>query len=165
MAQQPYIGSPVLRKEDLRFLTGTARYVDDVKLPHMLHAAILRSPHAHARVLSIDPSAALEMEGVEAVFTFQDIVQTVEPRPIPMRRGSYSGLERFLQFPLAGEKVRYVGEPVAVVVAESRYLAEDALDAIEGKYEPFPAIVDVWGAKKGDVLLFEVHGTNLALEF
>jgi len=165
MAQQPYIGSPVLRKEDLRFLTGTARYVDDVKLPHMLHAAILRSPHAHARVLSIDPSAALEMEGVEAVFTFQDIVQTVEPRPIPMRRGSYSGLERFLQFPLAGEKVRYVGEPVAVVVAESRYLAEDALDAIEVKYEPFPAIVDVWGSKKGDVLLFEEHGTNLSLEF
>ena len=165
MAQQPYIGSPVLRKEDLRFLTGTARYVDDVKLPHMLHAAILRSPHAHARLLSIDPSAALEMEGVEAVFTFQDIVQTVEPRPIPMRRGSYSGLERFLQYPLAGEKVRYVGEPVAVVVAESRYLAEDALDAIEVKYEPLPAIVDVWGSKRGDVLLFEEHGTNLALEF
>ncbi|MCH2518718.1 MAG: xanthine dehydrogenase family protein molybdopterin-binding subunit [Dehalococcoidia bacterium] len=165
MAQQPYIGSPILRKEDLRFLTGTARYVDDVKLPHMLHSAILRSPHAHARVVSIDSSAALEMEGVEAVYTFQDIVQTVEPRPIPMRRGSYSGLERFLQYPLAGEKVRYVGEPVAVVVAESRYLAEDALDAIEVKYEPLRAIVDVWGSRKGDVLLFEEHGTNLALEF
>jgi len=162
---QTYIGSPVLRKEDLRFLTGTARYVDDVKLPHMLHAAILRSPHAHARLLSIDASAALDMEGVAAVYTFQDIVQTVEPRPIPMRRGAYSGLERFLQYPLAGEKVRYVGEPVAVVVAESRYLAEDALDAIEVAYEPLPAIVDVWGSKKGDVLLFEEHGTNLALEY
>ena len=162
---QTYIGSPVLRKEDLRFLTGTARYVDDVKLPHMLHAAILRSPHAHARLLSIDASAALDMEGVAAVYTFQDIVQTVEPRPIPMRRGAYSGLERFLQYPLAGEKVRYVGEPVAVVVAESRYLAEDALDVIEVAYEPLPAIVDVWGSKKGDVLLFEEHGTNLALEY
>ncbi|MCH9017958.1 MAG: ABC transporter permease subunit, partial [Chloroflexi bacterium] len=131
---QTYIGAPVLRKEDLRFLTGTARYVDDVKLPHMLHAAILRSPHAHARILSIDTSAALEMEGVAAVYTFQDIVSAVEPRPIPMRRGAYSGLERFLQYPLAGEKVRYVGDPVAVVVAESRYLAEDALDAVPSTY-------------------------------
>ena len=162
---QTYIGSPVIRKEDLRFLTGTARYSDDVKLPHMLHAAILRSPHAHARVLSIDASAALEMEGVAAVYTYQDVVQTVEPRPIPMRRGAYSGLDRFLQYPLAGEKVRYVGEPVAVVVAESRYLAEDALDAIEVTYDPLPAIVDVWGSKKEDVLLFEEHGTNLALEY
>ena len=162
---QTYIGSPVIRKEDLRFLTGTARYSDDVKLPHMLHAAILRSPHAHARVLSIDASAALEMEGVAAVYTYQDVVQTVDPRPIPMRRGAYSGLDRFLQYPLAGEKVRYVGEPVAVVVAESRYLAEDALDAIEVAYDPLPAIVDVWGSKKGDVLLFEEHGTNLALEY
>ncbi len=127
---QSYIGSPVIRKEDFRFLTGTARYVDDVKLTYMLHAAILRSPHAHARVLSIDTSAALDMDGVAAVFTFQDIVQAVEPRPIPMRRGAYSGLDRFLQYPQAGDKVRYVGEPVAVVVADTRYQAEDALDAI-----------------------------------
>ena len=162
---QTYIGSSVLRKEDLRFMMGKARYVDDVKLPHMVHSAILRSPHAHARVLSIDASAALEMEGVAAVYTYQDVVQAVAPRPIPMRRGAYSGLERFLQYPLAGEKVRYVGEPVAVVVAESRYLAEDALDAIEVEYEPLPAIVDVWGSMKGDVLLFEEHGTNLALEY
>ena len=162
---QTYIGSSVLRKEDLRFMMGKARYVDDVKLPHMLHAAILRSPHAHARVLSIDASSALEMESVAAVYTYQDVVQAVAPRPIPMRRGAYSGLERFLQYPLAGEKVRYVGEPVAVVVAESRYLAEDALDAIEVEYEPLPAIVDVWGSMKGDVLLFEEHGTNLALEY
>jgi len=162
---QTYIGSPVIRKEDLRFLTGTARYSDDVKLPHMLHAAIFRSSHAHARVLSIDASAALELEGVAAVYTYQDLVQTVKPRPIPMRRGAYSGLDRFLQYPFAGEKVRYVGEPLAVVVAESRYLAEDALDAIEVAYDPLPAIVDVWGSKKEDVLLFEEHGTNLALEY
>ena len=108
---QTYIGASVTRREDVRFLTGKATYVDDVELPHMLHAAILRSPHAHARVLSIDPAAALEIPGVVAVFTFQDIVNTVEPRPIPMRRGSFSGLERFLQYPLAGDKVRYVGDP------------------------------------------------------
>ncbi len=103
---QNYIGIPVTRREDVRFLTGKARFVDDVKLPHMLHAAILRSPHAHARVLSIESAAALEVPGVVAVFTFQDIANTVEPRPIPMRRGSYSGLERFLQYPLGGDKVR-----------------------------------------------------------
>ena len=83
---QTYIGTSVTRREDVRFLTGKARFVDDVELPHMLHAAILRSPHAHARVLGIDPAAALEIPGVVAVFTFQDIADTVEPRPIPMRR-------------------------------------------------------------------------------
>ncbi len=162
---QNYIGIPVSRREDVRFLTGKARFVDDVTLPHMLHAAILRSSHAHARVLSIDSAAALEVPGVVAVFTFQDIVNTVEPRPIPMRRGSYLGLERFLQYPLAGDKVRYVGDPVAVAVAESRYVAEDALDAIEVTYDPLPAITDVWQSLQGDTLLFEEHGTNQAFEY
>ena len=108
---QTYIGAPIVRKEDVRFLTGKAQFVDDVKLPHMLHAAILRSLHPHARILTIDATAALQIAGVVAVFTFQDIAETVEPRPIPMRRGSYSGLERFLQYALARDKVRYVGEP------------------------------------------------------
>lgn len=162
---QTYIGAPIVRREDGRFLMGRARYVDDIQLPHMLHAAILRSPHAHARLLNIDASAALNIPGVVAVFTFEDIADTVEPRPIPMRRGSYSGLDRFLQYPLAREKVRYVGDPVAVAVAESRYLAEDALDAIEVQYAPLPAIVDVWQSERGDVLLYDEHGTNLALEY
>ena len=164
---QTYIGASISRKEDVRFLTGKASFVDDVKQPGMLHAAILRSPHAHARVLSIEPWAALEMEGVKAVFTFQDIAATVEPRPIPLRRGVYGGpeLEPFLQYPLARDKVRYVGEPVAVVVADTRYLAEDALDAIRVEYEPLPAIADVWKSLEGDVLLFEEQGTNLAFEF
>ncbi|MFQ6026354.1 MAG: xanthine dehydrogenase family protein molybdopterin-binding subunit [Dehalococcoidia bacterium] len=162
---QTYIGAPIGRKEDVRFLTGKAQFVDDVNLPHMLHAAILRSLHAHARILNIDASAALQIAGVVAVFTFQDIAETVEPRPIPMRRGSYSGLEQFLQYALARDKVRYVGEPLAVAVAESRYLAEDALDAIEVEYEPLTAIVDVWQSLKGDELLFEQCGTNVAFEF
>ena len=162
---QSYIGAPVTRREDVRFLTGKATFVDDVELPHMLHAAVLRSSHAHARILGIDTAAALEIPGVVAVFTFQDIVNTVDPRPIPMRRGSFSGLERFLQYPLAGDKVRYVGDPVAVAVAESRYVAEDALDAIEVTYDPLPAVTDVWQSLQGDTLLFEEHGTNLAFEF
>ena len=162
---QSYIGAPVTRREDVRFLTGKATFVDDVELPHMLHAAVLRSSHAHARILGIDTAAALEIPGVVAVFTFQDIVNTVDPRPIPMRRGSFSGLERFLQYPLAEGKVRYVGDPVAVAVAESRYVAEDALDAIEVTYDPLPAVTDVWQSLQGDTLLFEEHGTNLAFEF
>jgi carbon-monoxide dehydrogenase large subunit len=162
---QTYIGAAIRRKEDRRFLTGTGQFVDDVKLPHMLHAAVVRSPHAHARILNIDASAARLMQGVVAVLTYQDIETTVEPRPIPLRARSYPGIERFLQYPLAHRKVRYVGEPVAVVIAETRYRAEDALDGVAVAYDPLPAIVDVWQSLSGDVLLFEEHGTNLAYEF
>src|SRR4029453_3929560 len=134
-------------------------------LPHMLHAAVVRSPHAHARILNIDASAARLMAGVVAVLTYQDIATTVAPRPIPLRARSYPGIERFLQYPLAHRKVRYVGEPVAAVIAETRYLAEDALDGVAVAYDPLPAIVDVWQSLAGEVLLFEEHGTNLAYEF
>ncbi len=162
---QTYIGAPIRRKEDRRFLTGRGQFVDDVKLPHALHAAIVRSPHAHARILSIDTAAALEMPGVAAVLTFEDIAATVEPRPIPVRLRAYSDLMRFLQYPLAHSKVRYVGDPVAVVLAESRYLAEDALDAVEVVYEPLPALVDVRESLKGETLIHEAQGTNVAFEF
>ncbi len=117
---QTYIGAPIRRKEDRRFLTGQGQCVDDVKLPNMLHAAVLRSPHPHARILSIDSSVALEMAGVAGVITFQDIEDTVEPRPIPIRMRTYVGIERFLQYPLANDMVRYVGVPVALVVADNR---------------------------------------------
>ena len=165
MVTTTYIGAPVARKEDLRFLTGRARYVDDVKLPGMLHAAILRSPHAHARILSIDPSEALKLPGVVAVFSFRDLEQAVEPRVIPMRRGSFEGLERFLQYPFARDKARYVGDPVAVVIAESRHVAEDALDHVQVSYEPLPAVANMHASLQGDVLLYEEQGTNVAYEF
>ena len=162
---QTYIGAPIRRREDRRFLTGRGQFVDDVKLPNMLHAAILRSPHAHALVRSIDATAALAMAGVVAVLTYDDITEMVEPRPIPVRMRAYSDLLKYLQYPLAHRKVRYVGDPVAVVVAESRYLAEDALDGVAVDYEPLPAVVDVRESLKGQVLLFEEHGTNVAFEF
>ncbi len=162
---QTYIGAPILRKEDQRFLTGKGQFTDDVKLPNMLHAAIFRSPHPHARILAIDTGKARAMEGVVAILTFQDIEEAVEPRPIPIRMRPYPELLRFLQYPLARDKVRYVGEPVAVVVAESRYLAEDALEGLEVEFEPLPPVVDVRQSQKGDTLLFEEHGTNLAYEF
>ncbi len=160
MASGNYIGSPVKRQEDVRFLTGTAQYVADVKLPGMLHAAVLRSPHAHARITSIDASEALSLPGVHAVYTFQDIAPLA--RPIPVRVFHLPGLEDFLQNHLAVDKVRYVGEPVALVVAESRYLAEDALEAVQVDYEPLPPVTGVRQSLEDRVLLHEQNGTNLA---
>ncbi|MCH7997506.1 MAG: hypothetical protein IIB11_07025, partial [Chloroflexi bacterium] len=95
-AAQPYIGSSVLRSEDSRFTTGAGTYVDDIKIPGALHAAILRSPHGHARVTSIDTSKALEISGSVKVFTFQDLGPN--PKPIPMRMMPLPRLERFLQY-------------------------------------------------------------------
>ena len=138
-----YIGKPITRKEDVRFITGRGKYTDDFKFQHLLHAAILRSPHPHARILSIDASKAREIPGVEAVFTSHDIAGSIGLRHITFRMAPLPGLERFLQYPIAHDKVRYVGEPVAVVVASSRYVAEDACDAIDVRYEPLPAVHDV----------------------
>ena len=162
---QPYIGAAIRRKEDRRFLTGTGQFVDDVKLPNMVHAAVVRSPHAHANIVNIDSSTALQMDGVLAVLAYRDIENVVTPRPIPLRNRSYPGIERFQQYALANHKVRYAGEPVAIIIAETRYLAEDALDGVVVSYDPLPAIVDVWQSMKDEVLLFEEHGTNLAYEF
>ena len=160
---QTYIGAPIRRREDFRLLTGKATFTDDIKLPQMLHAAILRSPHAHARITSIDAARALTIPGVVAVFTFQDIAPLA--KPIPLRLYPLPGLEQFLQYPLARDRVRYVGEPVAVVVAESRYLAEDGLDAMDVTYEPLPAVTDVRQSLQQQVILHEEPATNLAARY
>ena len=157
---QGYIGARMRRQEDSRFLTGRATYVDDIKLPNLRHAAILRSSHAHARILAIDVSQALAMPGVDAVFTAADIA--AHAHAIPLRLYPLPGLDQFLQHSLAQDKARYVGEPLAVVVAASRYIAEDALDAIDVDYEPLPAVVDVHEALRDNVILHEAQGTNLA---
>ena len=160
-----YIGAPIRRREDRRFLMGRGQFVDDVKLANALHAAVVRSPHAHARILSIDTSAAREMPGVADVITFEDIAAAVEPRPIPVRLRAYSDLLKFLQYPLAHGKVHYVGDPLAVVLAESRYLAEDAAEAVEVVYELLPALVDVKESLKGETVIHEAQGTNVAYEY
>ena len=160
---QPYIGTPVRRQEDMRFLTGKATFVDDITLPQMLHAAILRSPQAHARINAIDASQALAIPGVAAVYTYADIASLA--KPIPVRLYPLEGLERFLQYSLAQDKVRYVGEPVAVVVATSRYVAEDALDAMQVAYEPLPAVTQIHDALQDHVLVHEAAGTNLASQY
>src|SRR5687768_1762895 len=123
------IGAAIPRSEDSRFLTGRGEYIDDIGLEGMLHASLYRSPVAHARIADVDTRRARAMPGVHAVYTFADLGAC--PAPIPMRVPPLPGYERcFLQFPLAADKVRYVGEPVVLVVADSPYRAEDALGQI-----------------------------------
>ena len=157
---QQYIGAPITRVEDFRFLTGQGKYLDDIKLTGMLHAAILRSNHGHALIKSIDTTAALALPGVEGVFTYDDIASIA--KVIPVRVFEIPGLDQYLQVPLAEQKVRYVGEPVAMVVAINRYVAEDALELISVDYDPLPAVTDLKEALKDEVLLHEETGTNLA---
>ena len=157
---QSYIGAPIRRREDVRFLTGRGQYLDDIRLPGMLHAAILRSPHAHAKVRGIDASAALALDGVAAVFTYADIADLA--KSIPMRVFPLPGLDKYLQTPLSADTVRHAGEAVAVVVAGSRYLAEDAIDLILVDYEPLPAVTDIAEALTDAVVVHPANGTNLA---
>ncbi|MEE3003961.1 MAG: xanthine dehydrogenase family protein molybdopterin-binding subunit [Chloroflexota bacterium] len=160
---QPYIGASITRKEDQRFLTGQATFADDVKLPGMLHATFMRSPHAHARLIAIDTTAALAIPGVVAVYTYDDI--SGQAKPIPVRLYPLPSLLPFLQYPLANDKVRYVGDPVAIVVAESRYVAEDALDVIDVTYEQLPAVLDMEESLRDETIIHEGPGTNLAAHF
>jgi aerobic carbon-monoxide dehydrogenase large subunit len=140
-----YFGAPVPRNEDARLLRGEALFVDDVELPGMLHAAFLRSNLAHARIHKVDVSIARRREGVVAVYTANDLGDYWAPGPVivPLPPIPNISASERTQVPLAKDKVRHVGEPVAVVVANSRYLAEDALDDIVVELEPLPAVVDL----------------------
>jgi carbon-monoxide dehydrogenase large subunit len=154
------IGSPVERLEDLRFLRGRGQYVDDVPSPDALHAAILRSSVPHGRIRSIDASAARKAPGVHAVITAADIGDIPV---ITMRQELLPEFKPFQQPVIAGDKVRYVGEPMAVVVADTQALAEDALELIELDVEPLPPVADRAAARRGKSLLFEVSGRNLII--
>jgi carbon-monoxide dehydrogenase large subunit len=157
----PAIGRSVRRTEDRRLLTGRGKYAADFRLPGMLHGAILRSPHAHARLGAVRATAALGCPGVVAVVTAEDLGDVGR---IPVRLGPRPSIVACLQPPLARDKVRYVGEPVAFVVAESRYLAEDALEAMEVDYDPLPTVADARRAVEGDapVLHEVIHGNVVA---
>ncbi|MFN7995072.1 MAG: xanthine dehydrogenase family protein molybdopterin-binding subunit [Bryobacteraceae bacterium] len=135
---EPLVGKSIRRKEDPRLITGTATYVDDIKMPGMHHACILRSPHAAARIKSINVQPALERPGVVAVFTGAD-VGSVGPVPCG---ASLPGLRIPPHSVLAKDRVYFVGHPVAVAVATDRYIAADAVDSIEIEYEPLPAVSD-----------------------
>ena len=154
-----YVGRSLKRREDERLLRGRGAYVADLQRPHILHLAVVRSPHAHARVRAIDTAPARTCPGVVDVVAFADVPELA--RPIPMRMNERGQMSRYLQCPLARDKVRYVGEPVAAVLAVDRYLAEDALAHVQVDYEPLPALVDTRAAgEPGAPLLFESEGTN-----
>ena len=163
MTTAPLIGQPVDRAEDRRFLTGAGTFVDDLKREGMLHAVILRSSVAHGRINGIDASAARARKGVRAVITAAEIGATIPL--IPLRLANLPEFAPYLQPVIARDKVRYVGEPIAVVVAESRALAEDALDAIAVDIAPLPAVPDRHAAASGKSLLFETSGSNRAVRY
>ncbi len=134
-----YVGTRVERVEDPKLLRGIGKYVGDIRRVGMVHAAILRSTCAHARIVKIVTEKAAKAAGVIGVLTAADMPDV---KTIPMRTGRVPGLERSQQTPIAKDKVRYVGDPVAVVIAEDRYLAEDALELIEVEYQPLTALTD-----------------------
>jgi carbon-monoxide dehydrogenase large subunit len=157
-----WFGAPVKRNEDPRLLTGQGVFVDDIQLPGMLHAAVLRSPHAHARILRVDVRRALEHPDVVLVLTHRDLPPGLR-EPLPKLIPHPDLRHHKTQYALAPDKVRHVGEPVAFVVATSRYAAEDALELIEVDYEPLPAVVDLEEAAAGrPALVHEDIGTNVA---
>ena len=155
-----FIGQPVPRVEDQRLLTGRACFVDDIHLTGTLEMVVYRSPMAHAKLIWLDLSRVRLAPGVVDAFGAGDL--EFELPEIPIRLAPLSGFENFLQRPLAQHKVRYVGEPIAVVVAENRYLAEDALSLIEAEWQPLPALSHAEDALRDDTLLFDENGSNCA---
>ena len=159
----PLIGQPVDRAEDLRFLKGAGKFVDDLKREGMLHAVLLRSGVAHGRIRALDASAARALDGVHAVITAAEIGENVPV--IPLRLANLPEFKAYFQPVIAKDKVRYVGEPLAVVVAETPALAEDALGAIDVDIEPLPAVPDRHAAARDQSLLFEASGSNRAVRY
>jgi carbon-monoxide dehydrogenase large subunit len=158
-----FVGQPIERLEDLRLLRGRGQYVDDLARPHMLHAAILRSAVAHGRIAAIDVSRAQRMPGVHAVITAADLGNPV-PR-VPMRLQPMPEFEAFGQPVMARDKVRYVGEALAMVLADSAGIAEDALGAIDVDIEPLPAVCNWRAAAANETLLFDGKAGNVAMTF
>lgn len=159
-----YFGQPIKRNEDPRLLTGHATFTDDVRLPETLHVAFLRSPYAHARIRSVDTTAARAMPGVAAVYTAADLGAYWQPGPLLVPPPPVPGIvfNARTQVPLARDKIRHAGEPVAVVVAASRYQAEDAVEAIGLGVEMLPAVVDLERALLPDApLVHDDLGRNL----
>jgi carbon-monoxide dehydrogenase large subunit len=155
-----YVGTRVARVEDGRLLTGRGTFVDDVTLPGMLHACFVRSPFPRAAITSIDASAALSLAGVHFVFTAADL----NPDALEQWHTAIGPGPDTPRPPLAEGEVRFVGDPVALVVAESRYVAEDAADLVDVDYEPLTAVVDYTTAEDASALVHESHGSNLAGE-
>jgi aerobic carbon-monoxide dehydrogenase large subunit len=163
IAAERYTGASIKRSEDPRILTGGGRYVDDVKLPGMLHAAFVRSPLAHARVLSVDVSAARALPGVVAAFTGAELEEITVPGPdaLSALMGGQGPTPEFTL--LATDKVRFVGDPVAIVIAASRYLAEDGCELVEVDYDELPPVANAsFALDPSSPPLFANLGDNIA---
>ncbi len=163
IAAERYTGASIKRSEDPRILTGAGRYVDDIKLPGMLHAAFVRSPLAHARVLSVDASAARTLPGVVAALTGAELEAMTVPGPDAlMALMGWAGPTPEFTL-LATDKVRFAGDPVAVVIAESRYLAEDGCELVEVEYDELPPVTNAsFALDPGSPPLFANLGDNIA---
>jgi len=155
-----YFGTSVQRQEDNKFLTGNGRYVDDIELAGMLHAAFLRSDIAHAKIKSIDTSAAKEVPGVHSVFSLNDLGAPYPDKPMVTAYGSPLLKQPICQHLLAKDEVCFVGQTVALVVAESRHIAEDAASRIVVDYEPLPAVADCRQALDPDAPLAHLGTEN-----
>src|SRR5215218_7378148 len=154
------IGTSVKRKEDLRLLTGRTRFVDDIDLPGMVWMSVVRSPYAHARIASVDLSAAREAPGIIAAWSGQDLAEEWSG-PLPMAWPVTEDINSPSHWPLTKEKARYVGDGVAVVVAETREQAADAAALVTVDYEPLPVVVDPEQAlADGAPLVHDEFGTN-----
>jgi carbon-monoxide dehydrogenase large subunit len=135
----PHVGSPLKRPDDPRLLTGRGRYVDDIVLPRMVHAVFVRSVHAHARLVRVDLDRARQAPGVVAVLTGADVVKLCKPYRGILQH--YTGMKTGAIVPLAGDRVRCVGEPIVAIAATDRAAAEDAASVVEVEYEPLPAVL------------------------
>ncbi len=157
------LGKPVRRKEDLRLITGAGSYIDDIKLPGMLYAAFLRSPYAHGKIMKIDVTQALRYHGVKLALTGDDIFGLVKPLPVD----SYpKRLKVPKHYPMAYQRVRYMGEPVAAIVASDPYSARDALELVELDVEPLPVSIDPEKAAQTEAtLLHEDLGDNIGYTY
>jgi carbon-monoxide dehydrogenase large subunit len=160
----PIIGSRVTRLEDEPLLRGRGRFVDDIAVAGVRHAAFVRSPHPHALIKGIDKSAALALPGVHAVLTLDDLAKVMVQRR--MNRHSNSGikLDKAWCFALADGEASYVGEPVAIVIADDRYIAEDAAALVAVEYEPLPFVADVRQAERGPPVRRELN-TNVVATY
>ncbi len=158
-AASAQVGAARLRKEDARLVTGRTRWTDNIVLPGMLHLAILRSPHAHARIVSVNTQPALEQPNVIAAFSGADVAAS--QGSLPCAWPVTEDIVHPDRPPLAVDMVRHHGEAVAVVVARDRSSAIDALDSIEVSYEPLPPVLDIEGAlAEGADLVHADKGTN-----
>ncbi|MGH9649054.1 MAG: hypothetical protein ACRD3I_01150, partial [Terriglobales bacterium] len=156
-AVPPWVGQSVRRKEEARLVRGQGRFVDDNKLQGMLHLRFVRSPYAHARVVSVDVSEAAAHPGVVCTLTGAEVAAMVQPF---IEIGPPPG-GKIVDYPMGADKVRYQGEPVAAVVAESLLAAEDAAELVRVDYEALDPVIDAEDALKDKSILHASSGTNV----